>query len=61
MKVYRDRKIRTSFIHPPIPDRSFDWAAWDDNKGEDMSKVGMGPTERAAVDDLMEKLEEDES
>lgn len=50
--------IKTQCIQPPIPTRGFDWAAWDDNKGADCSPIGRGATEQAAIDDLMEQLED---
>lgn len=55
-------EIVTSFDYPPIPDRRFDWSAvlrdYDgapDSKGPD-SFIGRGPTETAAVADLLDKL-----
>ncbi len=51
-------KINASFIHPPIPDRRYDWAAtWDDYDGaEDSSNrghIGYGRTEAEAIADLV--------
>jgi hypothetical protein len=51
--------ITTSFIHPPIPNRNFDWSAtYDDYDGAEDSgnrnQVGFGPTEAAAIEDLTE-------
>jgi hypothetical protein len=50
-------RIRTNFVHPPIPDRSFDWAAWID--GEEEGNIqGRGRTESDAVAELLETLAE---
>jgi len=47
-------KIETRYIYPPILDRSYDWEAarewWDLD-----DPIGYGPTEQAAIDDLLEK------
>lgn len=54
-------KIRTSYIYPPIPDRRFDWCAYDDDTFDGPGcKVGYGETEQAAVADLLEQQEEDD-
>jgi hypothetical protein len=47
-------KIKTRFIHPPIPIRSFDWEATRDgyDKGD---PVGFGRTEELAKADLLEQ------
>jgi hypothetical protein len=50
-------KIKTSNICPPIPDRRYDWCAWDDSRGEDSSPYGYGRTEEEAVAELKERLE----
>ena len=49
--------IKTNYDFPPIPIRSMDWSAWDDNKGADCSPVGHGATEQEAIDNLMTKVE----
>lgn len=49
-------KIITSFIFPPIPDRSFDWIAYRDGD-EEFGKKGFGDTEREAIENLL--LEEE--
>lgn len=57
-------KIITSFDYPPIPDRSFDWSAvLSDYDGGDIDydtpsrdPIGRGPTETAAVADLLDQL-----
>ena len=60
-------KIRTSFNYPPIPVRSFDWSAVDDNTYDcdcdqegffSISPVGHGATEQDAIDDLLDQLED---
>jgi len=52
-------KIKTSFDYPPIPIRSFDWSAIDDDTycgcEECHCPVGHGATEQEAIADLMEK------
>lgn len=64
-------KINTEFVYPPIPNRSFDWRATDDNFDADYdyaaeryvttSIVGTGPTEREAVIDYWgQRLERSE-
>lgn len=58
-------KIRTEFIHPPIPIRCFDWSAVDEDTydgAEDSrtrGQIGRGATEAEAIADLMEILEEE--
>jgi len=60
-------KIRTSHVMPPISCRTMDWAAWDgdtydadcDERGYfSTSPVGWGPTEEAAIADLIEQINE---
>lgn len=49
-------KIKTHFVYPPIPVRSFDWQAWDDNTYDgEGCPLGHGATEQEAIDDLIEK------
>lgn len=50
-------RIRTSFVCPPIPDRSFDWEAWIDGE-EESNIIGRGITESGAVAELLQTLEE---
>lgn len=51
--------IQTTFVHPPIPDRRFDWQAIDKDTHEgDSGQVGHGSTEAEAVTDLMEQIVE---
>lgn len=49
--------ISTEYIYPPIPDRRWDWSAVDDDTYEGGAPIGYGPTEEAAIADLMEQLE----
>lgn len=51
------RKIRTSCVMPPIPVRDMDYSAVDDNY-EPGDPQGWGKTEQAAIDDLLQQLEE---
>ena len=54
-------KIRTELVYPPIPYRRWDYTAVDDDTYSGPgSPIGMGPTEEAAVADLMEKITEAE-
>ena len=49
--------IKTEHICPPIPIRSMDWCAYDDDSYEGPgSKIGRGATEQEAIDDLMEQI-----
>jgi hypothetical protein len=59
-------KIHTDHVQPPIPIRDFDWSAVTDDYDCDCDQdgffsthpVGTGRTEQAAIDDLLEQLEE---
>lgn len=55
-------KIKTNYDHPPIADRSHDWSAIDDDTYDGAPEcrciVGRGPTEQAAIDDLIARTEE---
>ena len=44
--------IVTAFVHPPIPMRQFDWEATR-RSYEPGGLIGRGPTEQAAIDDLL--------
>jgi len=55
---YAGLKIATSYANPPIPTRSFDWVAYVDSWGADESPYGYGETEREAIAELLETLEE---
>jgi hypothetical protein len=55
-------KIVTHFDYPPIPDRSFDWSAIDDDTYDGPGcQIGRGATEQEAVKDLLAQLEEREN
>jgi hypothetical protein len=62
--------LSTTFVCPPIPCRSMDWSAVDDDtydasyEGEDEAgshwksgPIGRGATEADAIEDLLEQLE----
>jgi hypothetical protein len=53
-------KILTEFVYPPIPLRCFDWSAVDDDTYDGDGPIGHGPTEEAAISDLMGQIEERE-
>lgn len=58
----QSRTIKTSFDYPPIPTRNADWSAVVDGYDEG-DPIGRGPTEMAALADLLRQLverEEDE-
>ena len=44
-------KIITTYVHPPIPDRRFDWCAYHDGE-EEKGNYGYGKTEAEALEDL---------
>lgn len=55
--------IRTTFVYPPIPIRTMDWQAIDDDIYDDAPDagpqcVGVGKTEQEAIDDLLQKIED---
>lgn len=52
-------KIITLYEPPPIPDRRWDWIAYDDDTygGEPGDPVGRGRTEREAVEDFLERVD----
>jgi hypothetical protein len=50
-------KIITSFDFPPIPDRRFDWLAYDEG-WEPGAPLGRGATREWAIADLLEQLEQ---
>lgn len=59
MVRYDPEPIITNYVHPPIPERSSDWSAA--RRGyEPGSLQGRGPTERAAVIDLLDQEDERE-
>lgn len=49
-------KIITNLVHPPIPLRQFDWAAYRDGfEPECGEPYGQGATEAEAVADLLQQ------
>jgi hypothetical protein len=50
--------IVTSYEPKPIPDRRWDWSAWQPENYDLGSPTGYGPTEAAAIADLKEQIEE---
>lgn len=50
--------IKTSYDKPPIPTRDADWSAVDADSYEGGAPIGRGPTEIAAINDLVEQLVE---
>lgn len=52
-----DPIIRTSHIHPPIPERKFDWQAHIDGR-EESGPYGYGRTEAEAIADLRDQLDD---
>ena len=51
--------IVTRFEYPAIPDRGFDWHAFQEGCEED-GQYGYGSTEQEAIDDLLLILSEEE-
>lgn len=53
--------IRVEFDYPPIPIRSFDYSAVDDDTydgaPDSHCPIGYGPTREAAIADLLEQIE----
>lgn len=63
MSITKEPKIKTVCFCPPIPDRSSDWAAYDDNTYDGAPDagpqvVGWGETEEEAVADFREQWAE---
>lgn len=48
--------VKTSYVFPPIPIRTCDWAAWVD--GDEESGCWYGETEEEAVQALLEDASE---
>lgn len=57
MKRYRLPEIVTAYDPPPIPIRTFDWSATFE--GEEELGSGRGPTEEAAVENLLTMLSDE--
>lgn len=52
-------RITTSHIAPPIPTKTHDWSAIDDEtySGDESDPVGYGSTEIEAIRDLLDQIE----
>lgn len=50
-------KIVTNFVFPPIPVRSMDWSAVDNDTYDYDQPIGWGATEQEAIADLLEQFE----
>ncbi len=53
-----NRTIHTSFVNPPIPVRGFDWEAVEEGY-EPGDHIGRGRTEQAAIEALLDQLDEE--
>jgi hypothetical protein len=53
----RTKRIITENVYPPIPDRRWDWSAVRDGY-EPGDPIGRGPTENAAIRDLLDQEDE---
>lgn len=57
-------RIRTDYVFPPIPDRSCDWSAIDEDTYDGAPDthppcpIGRGATEAEAIADLLEQIQE---
>lgn len=60
-------KITTSYDFPPIPDRSMDWSAIDEDTYDcdcdqdgffSLGPIGRGRTEAEAIADLLQQIED---
>ena len=52
-------RIKTNYWAKPIPIRSFDWCAYDDDTYDGPgSPLGSGATEQEAIDDLLQQMED---
>ncbi len=50
-------KIITEYCPKPIPNRNYDWDAWDSDLDEN-SPIGHGITEDESIINLLEKLDD---
>lgn len=54
-------EIRIEPIHPPIPVKDFDYAAWRDGEdfsdGQERGRIGWGKTPSEAIANLLEQEE----
>ena len=53
--------IKTFHNPKPGPNFNFDWEAWDDDTYDEGGPYGYGRTEEAAIKDLKEQIEENNS
>lgn len=51
-------KIKTSYDPKPIPSRTYDWIAVDDDTYEEGNPIGFGATEAEAIADLHNEIAE---
>lgn len=51
--------IKTYYDNPPIPIRSLDWSAYDDDTYDEEAPTGHGVTEMEAIRDLLNQLEQE--
>ena len=58
--VIGDRVIITNHDYPPIPIRTMDWSAHDEDC-EESGPYGHGPTMQAAIDDLLDNYDAPET
>lgn len=50
-------KIKTDYWAKPMPIRSFDWCAFDENTHDVGAPIGYGATEQEALKDLLAQIE----
>lgn len=48
--------IRTTYVNPPIGDRSHDWMAWHDRVSDEAGRVGYGASQNEAIRALWDGL-----
>lgn len=51
------KQILTEHVFPPVPSRQYDWSAIYADTYEPGGPIGRGPTEQAAIDNLLEQNE----
>jgi len=55
----RTKRIIIEYVYPAIPKRDWDWAAYRDGY-EPGDIIGRGPTDNAAIRDLLDQEDEKE-
>ena len=63
LHIISGEKVVTTSVYPPIPSRSFDWQAHYDNdepNADGQMAAGHGPTEAAAIADLIDNYPPEE-